>query len=289
MFLLTDNFKLAAAAIVAASSSFSLRHGSLATTKTTKANSINRKRSTTISKADIVSIPVESTMVEVAPGSVVIENDKTVSPSTPSSSRPNTPHSPSGSDGANYVTGTSQESSDSSHAERILHLEPYLAKYNYVGGTEIELPLRKGEVVSVIEKASSGWWQGVCRGKVGWFPASYVKPVVTEEQKRGEKQERGALLGMEESLRSETLEATGEENLCVCCTCHWSSLPLEYRAVHTFSSDQEGDLQFVKGDSILVFWVHDSGWWYGSKGNMQGWFPRTYVEVYTLQNDVIMT
>lgn len=278
MFFLSDNFKLAAAAIVAASSSFSLRHGTLATTKT-KANSFNRKRSTTINKSDIVSVPVETTKADVPPGSVVIENDRTVSPSTPSSSRPNTPHSPSGSEGVHYVTGTSQESSDSSSAERILHLEPYLAKYNYVGGTEIELPLKKGEVVSVIEKAASGWWQGVCGGKVGWFPASYVKPVVTEEQK-GE--ERGALLGMEESLRSETLEATGEGNLCVSAImhCHWSSLPPEYRAVHTFSSDQEGDLQFAKGDSILVYWVHDSGWWYGSKGSMQGWFPRTYVEVY---------
>lgn len=276
MLFLTDNFKLAAAAIVAASSSFSLRHGSLATTKT-KATSTNMKRSNTISKADIVTMPLETTKVDVAPGSVVIENDKTASPSTTSGSRPNTPHSPSGSD---HVTGTSQESSDSSHAERILHLEPYLAKYNYVGGTEIELPLRKGEVVSVIEKAASGWWQGVCGGKVGWFPASYVKPVVTEEQKREEKQEAGALLGMEESLRSETLEATGEENICACCrACHWTCLPPEYRAVHTFSSDQEGDLQFVKGDSILVYWVHDSGWWYGSKGSMQGWFPRTYVEV----------
>lgn len=110
-------------------------------------------------------------------------------------------------------TETSQESSDSNQAERILHLEPYLAKYNYVGGTEIELPLRKGEVVSVIEKAASGWWQGVCGGKVGWFPASYVKPAVTEEQKKEKRQAKVALLGMEESLRLETLEATGEEIL----------------------------------------------------------------------------
>lgn len=53
----------------------------------------------------------------------------------------------------------------------------------------------------------------------------------------------------------------------------------EYRAIHTFSSDKKGDLPFVEGDSVLVYWVHGSGWWYGSRGSMRGWFPGTHVEV----------
>jgi hypothetical protein len=80
------------------------------------------------------------------------------------------------------------------------------------------------------------------------------------EEQEGEKEGSMAPLDMEESLRSEIVEAT------------------ECRAIHTFSSGQEGDLQFVEGDSVLVYWAHSNGWWYGSSGSRQGWFPGTYVE-----------
>ena len=213
-----ENFKLAAAAIVAASSSFSQQHSSLASAKTKGTRTpTNKKRSTTVSKTDINSTPVMTAKFDcTALDSVVIENEKHISESSASSSRPNTPHNLGGSDViVNHITaGSSQDSSDSNQAVK---LEPYLAKYNYVGGTEIELPLRKGEVVSVIEKAASGWWQGACGGRVGWFPASYVKPAATEEKNREQqagRREGGvgefALRGMEESLRSDTLDATGE-------------------------------------------------------------------------------
>lgn len=214
----TDNFKLAAAAIVAASSSFNKRHGSLSTSKMrgTHSPSNNRKRSTTtISKAHINSTPVMTAKFDVssAVDSVVIENERHMSVSTASTSRPNTPHSLGGSDViANHATMDTGNSQGSSDVEAGVKLEPYLAKYNYVGGTEIELPLHKGEIVSVIEKASSGWWQGVCGGRVGWFPASYVKPAAMErrEEQGGERERSMPPLDMEESLRSETLDATGE-------------------------------------------------------------------------------
>ena len=214
-----ENFKMAAAAIVAASSSFSQHHGSLATSKRTRTPT-NTRRTTTFSKSDIDSTPkMTAKFATHAPrgqDSVVIGNDRNVSVSTAGDSSPDTPRSLAGSDViTNHVTmeavtmdnGKSQESSYSNLVETGMNFEPYVVRFNYVGGTEIELPLTKGERVNVLEMADNGWWQGVCGGRVGWFPASYVKPAGVKKQLTV--QETGPR-GMAESLQSDTLEATGE-------------------------------------------------------------------------------
>ena len=43
----------------------------------------------------------------------------------------------------------------------------------------------------------------------------------------------------------------------------------------------EGDLAFNEGDTVWVYWGQDNGWWFGSAGGLQGWFPESYVEVTT--------
>jgi len=53
----------------------------------------------------------------------------------------------------------------------------------------------------------------------------------------------------------------------------------EYRAVFPFQSATQGDLTFSEGETILVYWGDDSGWWYGAARSEQGWFPGSYVEV----------
>ena len=221
-----ENFKLAAAAIVAAGSSFSQRHGSLATSKTRRTRTpTNTRRTTTFSKSDIDSTPkMTAKFATHAPqDSVVIGNDRNVSVSTAGSSSPDTPRSLAGSDViTNHVTmeavtmenEKSQESSYSNLMESGMNFEPYVVRFNYVGGTEIELPLTKGERVNVLEKEDNGWWQGVCGGRVGWFPASYVKPAGVKKQltvqEGGPGREETGPRGMAESLQSDTLEATGE-------------------------------------------------------------------------------
>ena len=212
-----DNFKLAAAAIKAASNSFNERHQPLARSKSEGAG----RRKTTLSKADIISTPVMTAKFDVAVlDSVVIENQRPL-PGSSGSSRPNTPHTLP--DSQSLVNHISTEASQSSaNSEPAVILEPYLAKYNFSGGTDIELPLRKGEVVSVLEKTESGWWQGVSSGRVGWFPSSYVKPAPARDQPKEEKEQQKKDGGREEvvrgedlpeNMKSETVEATGQSQL----------------------------------------------------------------------------
>ena len=298
--LSSENFSLAAAAIKAASNSFNERHLSMTRGKATPTRT---RAATTLSKADINSTPALTAKFDVTLlDSVVIENQRHLSGSS-GGSRPLTPRE--GEPLTNHVSNeTSQESSGSS--ELAVVLEAFLAKYNFTGGTEIELELRKGELVSVLEKTESGWWQGVSGGRVGWFPASYVKPAPAREKKveggkvegekvegeRGKKAEGGKeaeaeggrgndgetrRYGLPDNLKSEMVDATGEFSPSLIP----HSLPpcTEYHAIHTFSSGSEGDLQFSEGDVVLVYWTHDNGWWYGFCSGRHGWFPGNYVEV----------
>eukprot|EP00743_Colponemidia_sp_Colp-15_P005851 GILK01006289.1.p1 GENE.GILK01006289.1~~GILK01006289.1.p1 ORF type:complete len:240 (+),score=24.63 GILK01006289.1:37-756(+) len=50
------------------------------------------------------------------------------------------------------------------------------------------------------------------------------------------------------------------------------------RAVADFSDADQ--LNFKEGDLITVITADDSGWWYGTLNNTEGWFPATYVEEY---------
>lgn len=53
----------------------------------------------------------------------------------------------------------------------------------------------------------------------------------------------------------------------------------EYRAVHEFTGDDGSNLRFSEGDTVLIYWADDNGWWFGAAGDAQGWFPGSYVEV----------
>ena len=45
----------------------------------------------------------------------------------------------------------------------------------YVGTDEGELSIEVGDVIRVTRKDDSGWWEGECRGRVGWFPSNFCQ------------------------------------------------------------------------------------------------------------------
>lgn len=49
------------------------------------------------------------------------------------------------------------------------------AIYDYAPQQSDDLKLSKGDKVTVLEKLSDAWWKGSANGKVGVFPANYVK------------------------------------------------------------------------------------------------------------------
>ena len=41
--------------------------------------------------------------------------------------------------------------------------------------THSQLQFEKGDLITVLKMVDGGWWEGVCNGKVGWFPGNYVE------------------------------------------------------------------------------------------------------------------
>ena len=245
---------MAAAAIVAASNTFSARHPSLSIKRMTAAT----RRTQTISKTDIDSTPkLVSKLDHREPQNMenlIIENVARES-SSAGSSKPATPNSQRGveiiSNKGAESAGSSQESDatplpglvetaavattiarplQTSPNANLLPSDRYEAKYDFYGSTDIELALKKGDIVSVIEKVDNGWWKGVCGGRVGWFPETYVQPAPQEAPKV-----QGAFpRKMEEMMMSgEEFEVSG---VCPTLLCTFSSPSLSSLPFFSLSS-----------------------------------------------------
>ena len=55
----------------------------------------------------------------------------------------------------------------------------FRATFDFEASSDQELMLRSGDLVTVLDKSDSGWWKGECEGRSGWFPETYVEPVIT--------------------------------------------------------------------------------------------------------------
>ena len=65
-----------------------------------------------------------------------------------------------------------------SHAQ-IIYLRDMVpvvvAAFDFEPLEEDELRLKKGDIITVIDKCNEDWWRGTCNGMEGLFPAPYVK------------------------------------------------------------------------------------------------------------------
>ena len=57
-------------------------------------------------------------------------------------------------------------------------IEKVRVLYAFKSTSDIHLALNAGDIVSVLEKHSSGWYKGECNGAVGVFPSNYTEPLV---------------------------------------------------------------------------------------------------------------
>ncbi|XP_027297077.1 GRB2-related adapter protein isoform X1 [Cricetulus griseus] len=51
------------------------------------------------------------------------------------------------------------------------------AQFDFSAQDPSQLSLRRGDIVEVVECGEQGWWRGRARGRLGFFPRSYVQPV----------------------------------------------------------------------------------------------------------------
>ncbi|KAG4108092.1 Src homology-3 [Neocallimastix lanati (nom. inval.)] len=51
------------------------------------------------------------------------------------------------------------------------------AKFDFEAQDDSQLSLKQGDIIQVISRLSSGWWDGICNGNRGWFPSNYVQDI----------------------------------------------------------------------------------------------------------------
>ncbi|XP_032887269.1 cytoplasmic protein NCK1 isoform X1 [Amblyraja radiata] len=149
------------------------------------------------------------------------------------------------------------------NGERLYDLNaPAYVKFNYTAERDDELSLVKGTKVTVMEKCSDGWWRGGYNGQSGWFPSNYV---------------------MEEP-EGTTVEPVGSltERLAVVINAHNAKVLHVVQALYPFSSSNEEELNFEKGEVMDVIEKpeNDPEWWKCRKADGQvGLVPKNYVNI----------
>ncbi|XP_073424420.1 intersectin-2 isoform X3 [Dendrobates tinctorius] len=155
---------------------------------------------------------------------------------------------------SNYVRSRDQEGFGSVGKTGTLTKKPEIAQVTtaYAAtGTE-QLSLAPGQLILILKKNPSGWWQGElqARGKKrqkGWFPASHVK-----------------LLGPSNDKVAPALTP-------VC----------QVIAMYDYIANNEDELNFGKGQLINVINKDDADWWQGEINGITGLFPSNYVKMTT--------
>ncbi|XP_044275174.1 intersectin-2 isoform X2 [Varanus komodoensis] len=157
---------------------------------------------------------------------------------------------------SNYVKPKDHGSAVTASKTATLNKKPEIAQVTTAytaSGTE-QLSLAPGQLILILKKSSSDWWQGElqARGKKrqkGWFPATHVK-----------------LLGP-----SNEKAASAPAILPVC----------QVIAMYDYTANNEDELSFSKGQLINVLNKEDMDWWQGEINGISGLFPSNYVKLTT--------
>ncbi|XP_035883615.1 intersectin-2 isoform X2 [Phyllostomus discolor] len=155
---------------------------------------------------------------------------------------------------SNYVKPKDQEGFGSASKSGTSNKKPEIAQVTsaYAASGSEQLSLAPGQLILILKKNTSGWWQGElqARGKKrqkGWFPASHVK-----------------LLGP-------SSERTTPAFHPVC----------QVIAMYDYVANNEDELNFSKGQVINVLNKDDPDWWQGEINGVTGLFPSNYVKMTT--------
>jgi SH3 domain len=55
------------------------------------------------------------------------------------------------------------------------------AKYDYQSADDASLSFRRGDIIEVLTRLETGWWDGLLGEERGWFPSNYVDVITDEE------------------------------------------------------------------------------------------------------------
>ncbi|KAG7465648.1 hypothetical protein MATL_G00155770 [Megalops atlanticus] len=161
---------------------------------------------------------------------------------------------------SNYVKPKETEVPDNTSRPAAPNKKPEIAQVTmeYTATGEDQLTLAPGQLILVLSKTPTGWWNGElqARGKKrqrGWFPVSHVK-----------------LLG---SSSEKPTPTPAPARLC------------QVIALYDYAASSQDELNFASGQLINVLEQNDPHWWKGEINGVTGLFPTNYVKMATAETE----
>ncbi|XP_061377443.1 sorbin and SH3 domain-containing protein 1 isoform X10 [Danaus plexippus] len=189
------------------------------------------------------------------------------------------------------------------------------AKFDFTAQTNLELPLKKGEVVVLTRRIDHNWWEGRTGNKTGIFPDSYVTILQEPSQSRQEPEKpvgTPAAHGLMNGDRPTSHRYTPQHNSPALSNAPPATAPLPsqgyirkssstrsadlnnteplyvdtnaeavpYRAMYKYRPQNPDELELLEGETVYVLEKCDDGWYVGSsqRTGRFGTFPGNYVE-----------
>lgn len=94
------------------------------------------------------------------------------------------------------------------------------ALYDFNAEIAGEMSISRGDIIQVTKKIDDGWWEGLCDGRLGMFPANYVRPAAATANRRqpasGSIEPSKVIQGQPVSL---TRSLPASNAICSQCTC----------------------------------------------------------------------
>ncbi|CAG9560008.1 unnamed protein product [Danaus chrysippus] len=187
------------------------------------------------------------------------------------------------------------------------------AKFDFTAQTNLELPLKKGEVVVLTRRIDHNWWEGRTGNKTGIFPDSYVTILQEPSQSRQEPEKPAgtpAAHGLMNGDRPTSHRYTPQHNSPALSNAPPATAPLPsqgyirkssstrsadlnnteplyvdtnaeavpYRAMYKYRPQNPDELELMEGETVYVLEKCDDGWYVGSsqRTGRFGTFPGEY-------------
>jgi len=153
--------------------------------------------------------------------------------------------------------------------------------YDFVptsGWNSLELPLTKGELITVLRKVDANWLEGRKKGRRGIFPASFVQIVDKTDEIRQHKNKAANVKPHSYTPNAFQLhqEQDDVDNVIVDFS---SPKRTRFRAIYGYAPLHSDELELRENDLVDVVEKCDDGWFVGTnlRSNKFGTFPGNYV------------
>ncbi|XP_043196836.1 uncharacterized protein LOC122367622 isoform X6 [Amphibalanus amphitrite] len=150
------------------------------------------------------------------------------------------------------------------------------ARYSFTAQTPVELSLKKGDLVTLLRRVDSNWYEGRLGNRTGIFPTTYVEVLGRPLPERIESSAKSPGGGMTGGATS--APGGGLQNQLHVDTTQQEAVP--YKALYSYQPQNDDELALTEGDVVYVIEKCEDGWYVGTNGRsaMFGTFPGNYVQ-----------